>query len=102
MTKPKTTVKTKAAPKVDAKVALESIGARFKEEQARKQSKAKTPRSEQDANVLQGTWMNRTIKNMDTRIDAYHWWNIHPDNDQGTGKVVPPEDIRVILDAFDK
>ena len=94
-TKPKT--KKKAAPKVSAKEALKSIGARFKEEHAQKQAKSKTPRSKQDKGVLRGTWMNRSITNMDTRIDAYHWWN-QKEND---GQVLPPEDIRVILDEFD-
>ena len=92
----KKTVK-KVVVKVDAKEELKSIGARFKEENLRRQGSSKTPRSQQDKGVLRGTWMNRNITNIDTRIDAYHWWNVK-END---GQVLPPEDIRVILDEFD-
>jgi|6_EtaG_2_1085325.scaffolds.fasta_scaffold321903_1 hypothetical protein len=93
----KKTPAKKTVAKVDAKEALKSIGAKFKEENLRRQGSSKTPRSQQDPKVLRGTWMNRNISNMDTRIDAYHWWNVK-END---GQVLPPEDIRVILDEFD-
>jgi len=87
-----------AEPKVDAKEVLRQIGATFREEAARKSGKGKsTPRCDQEVHQLKATWMNRNIKNMDTRIDAYHWYHIK-END---GEILSQEDIRVVLDAYD-
>ena len=83
--------------KKDAKAVLEAIGAQFREERAAKKSKKSKPRSEQEATQLKATWMNRNIKNMDTRIDAYHWYHIK----ENGGEILPREDIEVILGSYD-
>lgn len=87
-----------AEPKVDAKEVLRQIGASFKEEASRKSGKGKsTPRCDQEPHQLKATWMNRNIKNMDTRMDAYHWYHIK----ENGGEVLSQEDIKVVLEAYD-